>query len=837
MQYAKVERNIAGRTLSFETGAMARQSAGAVVARMGDTVVLSAITVANPREGIDFFPLTVEYREKVYSAGKFPGGFIKREGRPTNKEILTCRLIDRPIRPLFPEEFNNEIQVFSTVLSVDKENEPDVLAMNASFAGMLLAPVPFKGPVAAVRVARINGDYVPFPSPEQINSADMDVVVAGSRDAIMMVEAGASEVGEEDFLGALDFGRDVIDELLDMMVELRDRAKPDPSEWVAPASKPAAFERAKRDFRSRMQRAYETQGKKARNTALEEVKKAAMEALAPAGAPDYEELKKQVKKGLVEAEYEVVREMVLEGRRVDLRGERDIRPITISTGLLPRTHGSALFTRGETQALVVTTLGTLRDQQIVDGLMEEYSKKFDLQYNFPPYSTGEVKPIRGTSRREIGHGNLAERALIPVIPADEEFPYTLRVVSEVLESNGSSSMASVCGATLSLMDAGCPLRQPVAGIAMGLIKEGERIAILSDILGTEDHLGDMDFKVAGTGRGITAVQMDIKIAGITREIMSRALDQAREGRLFILKKMLEAMPMPRERISEFAPRLLIVKIPQEKIGMVIGPGGKMIKKIQEETGAQIDIGDDGTINISCTDAAGAENAKQQIEWIVADVEIGKIYDAKVVSIKDFGAFVEVLPGQEALCHVSEIAEGYVNSVADVVKIGDTLRVKVILKDDQGRIKVSARAAMAEDRGESYTPPERGGRGGDRGDRGDRGPRRFGRDRDRGGDRGFDRGGDRGPDRGPDRGADRPEGGDRPDFDRDRDAGGGDRDGGGDRGVERTGGGEDRPPYREHRGGDRGGRGGGGGGGGFSRPRGGGGGYGRRGGGDRGDRRY
>jgi polyribonucleotide nucleotidyltransferase len=689
-------------------------------------------------------------------------------------------------------------------------------------------------------VSRVGGELVAFPTPEQLNSADMDVVVAGSHDAIVMVEAGATEVSEEDFLGALDFGRRVIMELLPMMEELRDQGGAERSTWTAPSSKPEAFERAKSSFRGRLEQAYQVQGKQARAAAIDEVRAAASAALAPEGKEGRDQALKQVKKGLAEAEYEIVREMALRGRRVDQRGERDIRPISIGTGLLPRTHGSALFTRGETQALVVTTLGTLRDQQIVDGLMEEYSKKFDLQYNFPPYSTGEVKPIRGTSRREVGHGNLAERALIPVIPPDAEFPYTLRVVSEVLESNGSSSMASVCGATLSLMDAGCPIRQPVAGIAMGLIKEGSRVAILSDILGTEDHLGDMDFKVAGTGRGITAVQMDIKIGGIDREIMARALDQAREGRLFILKKMLEVMPMPRPQISEYAPRLLVVKVPQEKIGLIIGPGGKTIKKLQEETGATIDISDDGTVNIASTDAGAAERAKEQIEWLVAEVEIGKIYEGKVVSIKDFGAFVEVLPGQEGLCHVSELSDGYVDSVSDVVKIGDMLRVKVILKDDQGRIKLSARAALAEDRGETYEMPERGGGRGDRGprrDRGDRGGRgRFGDRGDRG-DRGgrFDRG-DRGDraDRG-DRG-DRGDQGDRGDrgdrFDRgDRpDGGGADVDRGDDRG-----GGDRRPedrPYREHRGGDRGGdrgrRDGG-----FSRPSRGGGHRGR----DRGDRSY
>ncbi|HYC78942.1 MAG TPA: polyribonucleotide nucleotidyltransferase [Planctomycetota bacterium] len=725
MNHAKVERTVAGRVLSMETGVIARQAGASVLARYGETVVFAAVCTAQPREGIDFFPLSVEYKEKVYSAGKFPGGFIKREGRPTTKEILTSRLIDRPIRPLFPEDYKNEVQVNCMVLSVDKENDPDVVAMNAAFAACMLCDMPFNGPVAAVRVGRVGGKYVAFPRVEETNAGDMDIVVAASRAAVVMVEGGANEISEADFLGALEFGRETVDELCGMIEELRAKANPQRSPWQPPAGEAQELvERVKRNYRNRLREAYQTPGKHDRAAAVDEVRKAALEAMVDVDAPDASKTTKLVKKALGDIEYEVVRRLALEGKRVDGRGPRDVRQITIQSGLLPRTHGSALFTRGETQALVVTTLGTSRDQQIVDGLMEEYAKKFDLQYNFPPFSTGEVKPMRGPGRREIGHGNLAERALIPVIPSDTEFPYALRVVSEIMESNGSSSMASVCGATLSLMDAGCPIRQPVAGIAMGLIKEDDDVAILSDILGTEDHLGDMDFKVAGTGRGITAVQMDIKVTGITVEVMKSALEQAREGRLHILKKMLEAMPRPRQQISEYAPRLLVIKIDPEKIGLVIGPGGKNIKKLQEETGASIEINDDGTVAIACTDASGAEAAKARIELMTAEVTVGKIYEGRVVSIKDFGAFIEVLPGQEGLCHVSEMSDGFIQSPADVVKMGDVVKVKVILRDDQGRLKLSIRAVKE---GEGPRPEGAGGPPprGDRGDRGDRGPRREG----------------------------------------------------------------------------------------------------------------
>ena len=771
----KVTRTIAGRTLSFETGRIARQAQGAVFAQMGDTVVLSTVCVANPREGLDFFPLSVEYREKTYAAGKFPGGYIKRETRPSTAEILVCRLIDRPMRPLFPEEYRNEVQVLATVMSADKVNDPDCLAMNASFAAAMLAPMPFNGPLAAVKVTRVNGKFIAFPTLEELDAGDMDIVFSGTRNAVMMVEGEAREIGEADFLAAYDFGASVIVEIIDMIEELRDRAKPKPSTWAAAAGGPGElFEKTKRNYRSLMREAYATSGKHARSDSVDSVKKAAVENLCHPDDATYAADVKLVKKGLADLEYEVVRQMCLDGKRVDGRAHDEVRPIAIETGILPRTHGSSLFTRGETQAIVTVTLGTTRDQQIIDGLMGEYGKRFDLQYNFPPFSTGEVKPIRGTGRREIGHGNLAERAIKGIFPAEAVFPYTTRVVSEITESNGSSSMASVCGATLALMDAGCPITQPVAGIAMGLIKEGSDIAILSDILGTEDHLGDMDFKVAGSGKGITAVQMDIKITGITRDIMSRALDQARRGRFHILGEMRKAMPDGvRSAISQYAPRLLVLQISVDKIGLLIGPGGKTIKGIQADTGANIEVNDEGVVNISCVDPVGAEKARAFVSGLTAEVEVGATYKGKVVSIKDFGAFIEVLPGQEGLCHISEMGEGYVASVSDVVSIGQEVQVKVILKDDQGRLKLSMRAVTDPD-WESKRMAGGGGGGGDRPRGGDRGPRGGGGGfrggdrgpRDGGGDRGGFQGGDRGPrdgggDRGPrDGGGPGPGGGDR-----------------------------------------------------------------------------
>ncbi len=799
MNITKVEREIAGRVLSFETGRIARQAGGAVFGSHGDNVVLATVCTATPRAGIDFFPMTVEYREKTYAAGKFPGGFIKRETRPKDKEILTCRLIDRPLRPLFPAAFKDELQVLATVMSADRVNDPDVLAMNCAFAATYLTQVPFNGPVAAVRVCRIEGKLVAFPTVAEADSGDLEMIMAATRDAIVMVEGLGKEVSEEDFLAALDFGNGIIQKILDLMEELKKKAKPEPCTWTAPVVTVLdCATKAKRRMAKAMREAVLTSGKHTRYAAIAKVSEDAVAEFVKADAADAVEQKAAVKAALKELESEVTRNMILdEGLRIDGRNLKDVRQITIQTGVLPRTHGSALFTRGETQAIVITTLGTPRDQQIVDGLSEEYSKRFDLQYNFPPFSTGEVKPIRGVGRREIGHGNLAERAVAPVLPGDDRFPYTIRLVSEITESNGSSSMASVCGGTLALMDAGVPITQPVAGIAMGLIKDGDRSAILSDILGTEDHLGDMDFKVAGTGRGITAVQMDIKIAGISRDLLVQALRQAREGRLHILREMIKAVPRPNADISQHAPRLLSIMVPIDKIGMIIGPAGKNIKKIQETTGATVEIEDTGKVIISAVQAASAMAAKAMIEQVTAEVEVGRIYEGRVVSIKDFGCFVEVLPGQEGLCHISELDENRVNMVGDVVSLGDIIPVKIVLRDEQGRLKLSRRAALFERAGGA--PQASGPEQGPNGEGGDAVPV------------GADNGAPAGENRGPDGG------GDGRGYDR-----GPSRDGGGGRGGYGGGGGGGRGGYgggggggggRGGPGGDRGGRGGGYGGGG------------------------
>ncbi len=709
MNPIRVEREIAGQKLCFETGRIARQAGGAVFGSHGDNVVLATACTANARPGLDFFPLTVDYREKTYAAGKFPGGFIKREGRPKDKEILTCRLIDRPLRPLFADGFKNEVQVLVTVMSADTVHDTDIVAMNSAFLATYLAPVPFNGPVAAVRIARVGGKFVACPTVKDSDSGDLDFIMAATRDAIVMVEGLAREVSEDDFLQALDFGNAIIQQILDMMVELKKKANPEVCTWTAPeVVVPECAQKAKRQMAAAMRAAVLTQGKHARYEAIDKVSKEAVERFVNATAPDAEVQKTAVKGALKELESEVMRNMILdEGLRIDRRNLKEVRKITIETGVLPRTPGSALFTRGETQAIVVTTLGTPRDQQIVDGLIEEYSKRFDLQYNFPPFSVGECKPVRGVGRREIGHGNLAERALTPVLPDDERFPYTIRLVSEITESNGSSSMASVCGGCIALMNAGVPITQPVAGIAMGLIKEGDRTAILTDILGTEDHLGDRDFKVAGTGRGITAVQMDIKIAGLSRDLLAQALRQAREGRLHILREMIKAVPRPNEELSSYAPRLLSITVPVDKIGMIIGPAGKNIKKIQETTGAKVEIEDSGKVIISAVEVNAAMAAKAMIEQVTAEVEVGRIYEGRVVSLKDFGCFVEVLPGQEGLCHISELDFARVNEVSDVVKMGDVIPVKVILRDEQGRLKLSRRAAIMEREG-GAPPAEQGG---------------------------------------------------------------------------------------------------------------------------------
>jgi polyribonucleotide nucleotidyltransferase len=682
--------------------------------RYADTAVFCAVTVAPPRADQDFFPLTVDYREKTSAAGKFPGGFIKREGRPTTKEILTCRLIDRPLRPLFPESFLMDTSVTAMVLSADQQNDPDILAMIAASACIAVSDVPYHGPTGSVRIGLINGQHVIMPTQNQLKESQLDLVVSGTRQAVTMVEAGANEVSEEVMLRAIAKAHEVIKEIIDLQDELvRQCGKPKMA--VPPLPDHSHIKNdLKQKYENLFAPALRTEGKQARKAAVEAVATKILDEIAPLppegtpppAVPPAGPDRKLLGKLLGSMVEEIERGMILDGRRVDGRGHRDIREIAIDVGLLPRVHGSALFTRGETQAPVVVTLGTGDDEQIVDGLAEEYSEKFMLHYNFPSFSVGETWPNRGPKRREIGHGALAGRALKAVIPPEDKFPYTVRVISDVLESNGSSSMATVCGGTMALMDAGVKIRQPVAGIAMGLVKEGDRVAILSDILGSEDHNGDMDFKVAGTQRGITALQMDIKTTGVSEDVMQTALDQAKEGRISILREMLRSLERPRDEISPYAPKIIQMKIDPEKIGIVIGPGGKMIKKIQEETSSQIEIEDDGTVKIWGTSLESARSAQERIDALTEEVKAGRVYQGRVVSIKDFGCFVEVLPGQEGLVHVSELGQGYVQKVQDVVKIGDVIQVKCLGIDKQGRIKLSKKAAeMDGDGNGAGAPPQ------------------------------------------------------------------------------------------------------------------------------------
>jgi polyribonucleotide nucleotidyltransferase len=716
VQACHVERPFGAQTLSIETGKLAKQAHGAAVVRYGDTVTLVTAVEGEADESRDFFPLVVDYREKTYAAGKFPGGFIKREGRPTTKEILTSRLIDRPIRPLFPTGYHNEVQIMGAVLSADKENDPDVLSMIGSSAALHLSQIPFLKPTAAVRIGRINNDFVLMPSHTQLEESELDLVVSGTREAITMIEGFAREMSEENMVQAILFAHQQIVILVDMIEELRQNAGLGPKEAPAPpAANPlvALFrERFYNEFRERKQ----TSGKQNRADAVRELRERVIAEFLPTnGEPAY--TPEQVSAAFDTLQERVVRDLILEGKRIDGRSLRQLRPITCEVGVLPRTHGSAIFQRGETQSMVTTTLGTVSDEQRVDGLVEEYSKKFMLDYNFPPFSVGECRPIRGPGRREIGHGALAERSLKAVIPSPDKFPYTIRVVSDILESNGSSSMASVCGGTLSLMDAGVPISDPVAGISIGLVKEPDRFVLLTDIMGDEDHYGDMDFKVAGTGRGVTGIQLDLKIDGINEEIIRATLDQAREARREILKAMLTTLRQPRAQISSFAPRLIQIRINPEKIGLLIGPGGKTIKSIQESTGAKLDVDDDGTVYISHMDAAQAEAARQKVEALTEEVRVGKVYDGKVTSIKDFGAFIEILPGRDGLCHISELDDKYVDKVENVVKVGDRLQVKVIAIDDQDRVKLSRKALLREQRspqpGGEAPPPRRHPEGGPR----------------------------------------------------------------------------------------------------------------------------
>ncbi|ATQ76135.1 polyribonucleotide nucleotidyltransferase [Massilia violaceinigra] len=682
--------------VTLETGEIARQASGAVMVSIEDTVVLATVVARkDAKPGQDFFPLTVDYVEKTYAAGKIPGGFFKREGRPSEKETLTSRLIDRPIRPLFPEGYLNEVQIIIHVLSVNPEIDPDIAAMIGASAALCVSGIPFSGPIGAARVGYANGQFILNPTTTQLKTSEMDLVVAGTETAVLMVESEAKQLSEEIMLGAVVYGHDQMKVVIDAIHELvRDGGKPE-VEWTAPAKNEALIARVKELAETNINETYQIKDKVARTAKLkasfQEVYAALAADAAATGIPQPDNV--DVGNVLFDIEAKVVRSQILNGEpRIDGRDTRTVRPIAIRTSILPRTHGSALFTRGETQALVVATLGTARDSQKIDALMGEYTDDFMMHYNMPPFATGETGRVGTPKRREIGHGRLAKRALIAALPNPEDFSYSVRLVSEITESNGSSSMASVCGGCLALMDAGVPMKAHVAGIAMGLIKEGGKFAVLSDILGDEDHLGDMDFKVAGTANGITALQMDIKIMGITKEIMQVALAQAKEGRQHILGEMQKAMPHVKTELSDFAPRLITIKINPEKIRDVIGKGGAVIRALTEETGTQIDISDEGIVTIASVDAAAGQEAKRRIEELTASVEVGKTYDGVVLKLLDFGAIVQVMPGKDGLLHISQIANERVNAVADYLKEGQAVRVKVLETDDRGRLKLSMKAA-------------------------------------------------------------------------------------------------------------------------------------------------
>jgi len=692
------EVEIGGKKLSIETGRFAKQANGSVMVRYGDTMVLVTVVAAEePKEGLDYFPLQVEYREKTSAAGKFPGGFIKREGRPSEKEILSARLIDRPIRPMFPSSFVNETQVVVSVLSHDGQNDADVLGALGASAALCISNIPFNGPISEVRVGRINGAFVVNPTHKQLLESDLELVVAGTADSIMMVEGESNEVSEVDLLDALKFAQTEIKKLVDVQIELQKEikiAKRVVVENEVDASlKKDVYQIAEAKYKEIV---YLVLSKDERSTKNKELTVSTLEALAE----KYPEKEGDIKNILHDLEKDLMRERILkEGIRLDGRNTTQVRPITIELGVLARTHGSALFTRGETQSLTSLTLGSKSDEQNVDGLFESYKKKFVLHYNFPPFSVGEVGRMTGVGRREIGHGNLAERSLKIMIPAEDKFPYAMRLISDILESNGSSSMASVCAGSLALMDGGVPIKKAVAGIAMGLIKQGDEFAVLTDILGNEDHLGDMDFKVAGTNDGITAFQMDIKIQGISFEIMEKALYQAKEGRMHILGIMNEAISQPRESLSQYAPRLLTLKVELDQIGLIIGPGGKTIQKMQRDFGVDINIEDDGTVTIASTDKNGAISCKEYIKSLTASPEVGKIYDGKVIKIMEFGAFVEILPGKEGLLHISQIDTKRVNKVTDYLKEGDAIKVK-LLKIENGKFSLSRKVLMEENSKES-----------------------------------------------------------------------------------------------------------------------------------------
>ena len=708
-EIAKKTFQYGSNTVTIETGEIARQAGGAVIVNVDDTVVLATVVGAkNAKPGQDFFPLTVDYVEKFYAAGRIPGGFFKREGRPSERETLISRLIDRPIRPLFPDGFYNEVQVVITLMSSNPEVDSDIPAMIGASAALAISGIPFHGPLGAARVGYIDGQFVLNPAVSKMPSSKLDLVVAGTEAAVLMVESEAHELSEEVMLGAVVFGHDQMQTVINAIHELVEAGGKAEWEWQAAPRNEALIEKINQLAEADMRAAYRVRDKQARTAQVSAVEKSVAKTLADDAASKGESAPDSTEVGnlLFELQSRIVRSQILSGEpRIDGRDTRTVRPIAIRTGVLPRAHGSALFTRGETQALVVATLGTNRDEQVIDAINGEYRERFMLHYNMPPYATGETGRVGSPKRREIGHGRLAKRALVPLLPDVASFGYSIRVVSEITESNGSSSMASVCGGCLAMMDAGVPIKAHVAGIAMGLIKEGARFAVLSDILGDEDHLGDMDFKVAGTEQGVTALQMDIKIQGITKEIMQVALSQAKEGRLHILSKMRDAVSGAKTELSDFAPRMYNMKINPERIRDVIGKGGATIRQITEETGTQVDIQDDGSITIAAVDAQAARRAQQMIENLTAEVEVGKIYEGPVLRILDFGAIVQVMPGRDGLLHVSQIAQERVNNVGDYVKEGQIVRVKVIEADDKGRLRLSMKAAAADDAAQSAPPSD------------------------------------------------------------------------------------------------------------------------------------
>jgi len=692
MEY-KLQIDLGGRPFSIETGKVAKQANGSVLVQYGDTVVLvTAVASDKKREGLDFIPLTVNYLEMTYAAGRIPGGFFKREGKPSDRETLISRFIDRPLRPLFPKGFQNEIQIIATVLSADQDNDPSILGMIGASGALSLSDIPFGGPIAGAKVGRIDGEFVLNPTHEEMELSDIDLFVAGSEDAIIMVEGSAKEVKEEEILEAILFGHQSLKPVIDLQKKMKAGLGVTPREFELQKPEETFYERVSALAEEKLTETFQITEKGKRREGLEEILQLTLQEL---GAED-EPTQKMVKVVFEEIYRKLVRKLILEKKqRIDGRKLSEIRPISCEVGILPRTHGSALFTRGETQVLAVVTFGTSEDEQKINSLTGETYKSFMLHYNFPPFCTGEVSPLRSPSRREIGHGALAERAILPVLPSNEKFPYTIRIVSEVLESNGSSSMATVCGATLSLMDAGVPIKAPVAGIAMGLILEGGESVVLSDILGDEDHLGDMDFKMAGTSEGVTAIQMDIKVQGISKEIMRKVLDQSREGRFHILNRMRETISEPRKDLSRHAPRIVSLQVKQEKIRDIIGPGGKNIRSIIDQTGVKIDVDDSGLVKLASPNYEAIEKAIYMIKRLTQEVEVGALYTGKVVRILGFGAIVELFPGTDGLVHISQLAEGHVKEVSDVLKEGDEVLVKVIDIDPQGRIRLSRKAALRE----------------------------------------------------------------------------------------------------------------------------------------------